>query len=178
MRICRICFWIMALSGWMAASSVMAAGKDRGAVAVDDMAGEWISFQPVAGAFPLVTAEATASLCYDADEHAGVIRAIDDLREDMLKVTGRGPRVTVGAEGSLPVIIGSMDRSGLIADLVHQGKIRREGLEGKWESYVIAVVEHPWDGADQALVIAGSDKRGTVYGIYELSRRMGVSPWY
>lgn len=178
MRICRICFLIMALFGWMAASFTMAAGKDRSAVAMDDMAGEWISFQPVAGAFPLVTTEATASLCYDADEHAGVIRAIDDLREDMLKVTGRAPRVAVETGGSLPVIIGSMDRSGLIADLVRQGKIRRDGLEGKWESYVIAVVEHPWDGADQALVIAGSDKRGTIYGIYELSRRMGVSPWY
>ena len=168
----------MALSGWMAAVSVMAAGKDRGAVAVDDMAGEWISFQPLAGAFPLVTTGATASLCYDADEHAGVIRAIDDLREDMLKVTGRAPRVAVGTGGSLPVIIGSMDRSSMIAGLVRQGKLKRDDLEGRWESYVIAVVDRPWDGADRALVIAGSDKRGTIYGIYELSRRMGVSPWY
>ena len=178
MRICRIGFLIMALSGWMAAVSVMAAGKDRGVVAVDAMAGEWISFQPLAGAFPLVTTGATASLCYDADEHAGVIRAIDDLREDMLKVTGRAPRVAVGAGGSLPVIIGSMDRSSMIAGLVRQGKLKRDDLEGRWESYVIAVVDRPWDGADRALVIAGSDKRGTIYGIYELSRRMGVSPWY
>ena len=51
-------------------------------------------------------------------------------------------------------------------------------FKGKWESYFIEVVPHPSPGVDSALVIAGSDKRGTIYGIYDLSQQIGVSPWY
>ena len=59
-----------------------------------------------------------------------------------------------------------------------EGKIDVKGVEGKWESYVVQVVKSPVEGTDNALVIAGSDKRGTIYGIYELSQQIGVSPWY
>ena len=49
-------------------------------------------------------------------------------------------------------------------------------LKGKWESFVITTIPNPQPNAKQWLVIAGSDKRGTIYGIYELSRQLGVSP--
>ena len=52
---------------------------------------------------------------------------------------------------------------------VKKGELR--DLKGKTEKYIIKTI------GDQ-LVIAGSDKRGTVYGIYELTKQMGVSPWY
>ena len=46
------------------------------------------------------------------------------------------------------------------------------------EKYIIRTIDKPLEGIDRALVIAGSDKRGTIYGIYELSEQIGVSPWY
>ena len=130
------------------------------------------------GNFPLVTPQEVAALCYDRNEHAGVVRAIRDLQEDVLRVTGRSPRVTLEKGAALPVIIGTLGRNALVTDRVERGILRAEDLDGKWESFVIAVVDNPAAGMPRALVIAGSDKRGTIYGIYELSRRLGVSPWY
>jgi hypothetical protein len=62
--------------------------------------------------------------------------------------------------------------------LVEAGKIDAEVIAGKWECFVITTVDNPLPGIDQALVIAGSDKRGTIFGIYEISEQVGVSPWY
>jgi Glycosyl hydrolase family 115/Gylcosyl hydrolase family 115 C-terminal domain len=50
-------------------------------------------------------------------------------------------------------------------------------VRGRWEAYLLQVVDNPEPGIDRALLIAGSDKRGTIFGIYELARRLGVSPW-
>ena len=52
------------------------------------------------------------------------------------------------------------------------------GIAGKWETSLEQVVSHPMPGVDSALVIAGSDQRGTIYGVYDVSRGIGVSPWY
>ena len=52
------------------------------------------------------------------------------------------------------------------------------GIAGQWESFIIQVVPEPLLGVASGLVIAGSDKRGTIYGIYDLSEEIGVSPWY
>jgi hypothetical protein len=55
---------------------------------------------------------------------------------------------------------------------------RRTASAAQWESYVLQIVKNPLPGVDAALVIAGSDRRGTIYGIYQLSEMIGVSPWY
>ena len=52
-----------------------------------------------------------------------------------------------------------------------QKRINGNLLKGKREKFIITLT-------DGQLVIAGSDRRGTIYGIYELSQQMGVSPWY
>jgi hypothetical protein len=61
---------------------------------------------------------------------------------------------------------------------VRKHKLDVSGIAGMWESAVTAVVERPMPGIRRALVIAGADKRGTIYGIYDLSEQIGVSPWY
>ncbi len=76
------------------------------------------------------------------------------------------------------MIAGTVGKSGLIDGLVKSGKIKVSGIAGKWESFIIAVVNRPLPGVGRALVIAGSDKRGTIYGLYEISEQIGVSPWY
>lgn len=133
------------------------------------------------GAFPLVSPNEQAVLCFDADEDKGVIRAITDLQADIKRVTGREVRKLSDAGTILPtcpVLIGTVGASRYIDQLVKDKNLNASDLKGKWESYVITTVEQPFAGTKQALVIAGSDRRGTIYGIYELSKQLGVSPWY
>ena len=70
-----------------------------------------------------------------------------------------------------------MTQSPLIQSLERDGKVDLSGIRGKWESYVTAVVEEPFEGCKRALAIAGSDKRGAIFGVYGLSEQIGVSPY-
>lgn len=114
-------------------------------------------------------------VCDDGD-YEGVNIAAHSLVQDLGRVTGVTPLL-----GPTPskecIIVGSL-KSSLIRDMVASGKIPGKELEGKREKYLLQVVDKPLPGVDRALVIAGSDKRGAIYGIYELSRQIGVSPWY
>ena len=138
-----------------------------------------VSETPQPGAFPLVTSGQEASLCYDTNDYKGVIRAVGDLQADIERVTCKKPRLSAERPVSgCPVIVGTLGKSETIDRLVASGKLNVTDLKGKWESFVIATIDDPAPGVEQALVIAGSDKRGTIYGIYELSEQLGVSPWY
>ncbi len=132
-----------------------------------------------ANAFPVVARGKTTELWHDAADYKGVIRAIGDLQADVERVTDRKPMIDTNKTASTkPIIIGTLGHSSLIDALIANGKLDDSDLKGKWESFVIATVDDPVPGVEQALVIAGSDKRGTIYGIYELSEQLGVSPWY
>jgi hypothetical protein len=115
-----------------------------------------------------------------ASEWPGVQRAARDLAADIERVTGVKPGVSTAAPERITTIIlaGTLGRSPLIEDLVSRNKLDVAGVRNRWESFVIATVESPFAGVDRALVIVGSDKRGTTYGIYEVSQQIGVSPWY
>jgi hypothetical protein len=132
------------------------------------------------GAFPLVRNKDATPLYLDPDDFAGVLRAAGDLQSDFERVTGIKPiLVTNGIPaGKVAVIIGTLGKSSLLDAMVKAGKFDGNGIAGKWEAYSISVVSQPLPGVDQALVIAGSDRRGTIYGIYKISEQIGVSPWY
>lgn len=143
------------------------------------IAKDFVSETSSPGAFPVVSSGQPSPLCYDNDDQKGVIRAIGDLQLDIERVTGKKPQLSPGrADFERPIIIGTLNHSKLIDGLVTSGKLDVADLKGKRESFVIAAVEKPMPGVNQALIIAGSDKRGTIYGIYELSEQLGVSPWY
>lgn len=76
------------------------------------------------------------------------------------------------------IIVGTAGQGGMVDRLAAAGKLDLTGVTGEWEAFAIRTVDNPYDGVSKALVIAGSDKRGTIYGIYELSEMIGVSPWY
>ena len=134
---------------------------------------------PPPGAFTVFTADRTAPIWHDTAEFPGVVRAIGDLLDDLERVGARPPELSVTRPAdSRPIIVGTLGRSPLVDSLVASGKIDTADLASKWESFVITVVDKPAPGIDQALVIVGSDKRGTIYGIYEMSEQLGVSPWY
>ena len=129
--------------------------------------------------FALFADGRAAALRVDSAEWAGVIRAAGDLRADMERVTGTAPRLSVGgAAAGRVVLIGTIGKSPAIDALVRAGKLDVRGIAGRWETFVIQPVDRPMPGVEQALVIAGSDRRGTIFGIYDLSAQIGVSPWY
>ena len=76
------------------------------------------------------------------------------------------------------ILIGTIGSSSIIDQLIRNKKIDVDTIRGKWESNLIQVVSNPLPGIASALVIAGSDKRGTIFGIYDVSEQIGVSPWY
>jgi hypothetical protein len=76
------------------------------------------------------------------------------------------------------VIVGTLGKSQVIKDLIASGKIDVSEVQGKWETFLIKAVSNPVPGVDRGLVIAGSDRRGTIYGLFDISENMGVSPWY
>jgi len=130
--------------------------------------------------FPVVTdSHPAASLCYDTNDYKGVMRAIGDLQSDIEKVTGVTPQmVNEGTFADFEIVIGTMGKCRLLDRLTSSHKLDLKDLKGKWESFIIETVQDPRPGVKQCLVIVGSDKRGTIYGVYELSRQLGVSPWY
>ena len=122
----------------------------------------FVTFQPSADALSL----AGATIGYDAREHSCVQRAAANLALDLERVTSQKPAVS---NDSPTLLIGTVGCNRQIDQWVKQGILR--DLKGKREKYIIKTI-------GRQLVIAGSDKRGTVFGIYELSQQIGVSPWY
>ncbi len=132
------------------------------------------------GSFPVVEKYSAATLLVDSNDFAGVLRAAGDLRADVARLTGLTPEISCDPDrrATNAIIIGTIGRSRIIDRLIREGKIDASPIIGKWESFFIQVVPEPLPGVASGLVIAGSDKRGTIYGIYDLSESMGVSPWY
>ena len=121
---------------------------------------QFVVFQTAADVLPLQD----VGISFDTKEHSCVQRAVVNLKLDFERVTGRMP-----SEGRVGILIGTVGVNKQINQWVKKGELR--DLKGKTEKYIIKTI------GDQ-LVIAGSDKRGTVFGIYELSKQIGVSPWY
>jgi hypothetical protein len=131
------------------------------------------------GSFTLFD-KTSAAILVDTNDWPGVIRAANDLAEDVSRVTGKSPEIVHGrdAAGKTVVIVGTIGKSELIDSLIRAQKISVPEISNQWESFFLQVVPNPFPGIDNALVICGSDKRGSIYGIYDLSEQVGVSPWY
>jgi len=136
-------------------------------------AGAYISFSRTTGAFPLVG----APVVVDPDDHPGVVRVAGDLRDDIERVTGVRPGSAL-ARAREVVLVGTIGRSALIDGLVAAGKLDVSGVRGRWETSLQTVVERPMPGVERAFVVAGSDPRGTIFGAYDVSYGIGVSPWH
>ena len=114
----------------------------------------------------------TATIVVDESDWKGVLRAANDLGDDVRKVTGvASPVVSGSATDKGCILVGTIGKSRIIDRLIKQKKLDVKIIKGRWEAYKICVVDgRSADGRLQGknLVIAGSDKRGTIYGIYEL----------
>jgi hypothetical protein len=140
----------------------------------------YVTEQRLDDGFCLVADGRAAGICVTTNDWPGVRRAAADLQTDFRRVSGVAPLLLpeVSHAGSRVIIIGTIGQSALIDQLARAGKIDISAIAGKWEASFAEVVAQPWPGVDQALVICGSDRRGTIYGVYDLSEQMGVSPWH
>jgi hypothetical protein len=120
-----------------------------------------------------------ASVYVDPTADPAVRRAAEGLREDLGRVGGgEATKLSdLSKAGGPTVIIGVLGASPAIDALVKSGKLKVEDLAGQWEGFRQVVVERPVAGVPRALVIVGADRRGAVFGAYDLSERIGVSPW-
>ena len=136
----------------------------------------------------LINRDNKVEIYMDANDCKGVSYAANALVKDIMKVSGSKAVLTSDAglkdknttrkdaadkntAGKPTILVGTIGHSAAIDQLIRQKRINGNLLKGKREKFIITVV-------DGQLVIAGSDRRGTIYGIYELSQQMGVSPWY
>ncbi len=132
------------------------------------------------GSFPVFSENVAVPILYDAADAKVVEIAANLLADDLERVGGVRPDVdttTAGYVGRV-VLAGTIGGSSFIDGLIASGKIDVSGIQGQWESYCMIRIPDPGiSGITEALVIAGSDRRGTAYGLGAVSEAIGVSPW-
>jgi hypothetical protein len=140
----------------------------------------YVTVEAADARFGIVVDGAPLPLVVSGEDHPGVVRVAKLLQTDFERVSGEKPQLEV--DGSPPgkqvILIGTLGKSPVIDQLVRGKKLDASELAGKWEKFIVQTVEQPMDGVDRALVIAGSDKRGTIFGMFDLAQQMGVSPWH
>jgi len=140
----------------------------------------YISDKAGDGNFALVHMGIPAPLCISSRDYPGVIRVAKHLQNDIQRVTDLMPDLISDEmpETGEIVLIGTLGRSRYIDQLVQEQKLDITAIAGKRESFLIQSIEKPFPGVSHALIITGSDKRGTIYGMFDLAEKIGVSPWY
>lgn len=130
--------------------------------------------------FGLVNRKGNASLYVDGRDFEVVKKAAKLFSDDVQLVTGQGIQVGT-TESKLvrnSIIVGTLGHNELIDKLVTKKKLNVSLLKERWESYLVEIVHNPFPGVNKALIVVGSDRRGTAYGLFSISELIGVSPWY
>lgn len=145
---------------------------------VNAMDNKGISFKSLSDErFPLISQGKPTAILVDESDNIGIQIALASLQKDFGAVCGTKPELLNSPATKPMIIVGSLE-SKYIQQIIKAKKLDENSLKGKNEKYIMATIKEPIEGIDEALVIAGSDRRGTIYGIYELSEQIGVSPWY
>ncbi|SDH96771.1 glycosyl hydrolase 115 family protein [Bacteroides ovatus] len=101
--------------------------------------------------------------------------ALDMFVDDMKQVTGYLPQKTIVNDAKVRIV--QLNKNNLSAkerkELLALG-VPVDTIAAKKDAFFISVLGK---GIKKQLYIVGSDGRGTAYGILELSRKAGVSPW-
>ena len=137
---------------------ILLVGMLLGVISAVDAAEQFVKFDMASADNALLLTGTKDTIRYSPSDWKGVKMAVANLRHDLRSVTG---------SEYAPVVVATVGKSEIAKKYPKQSK----QLKGKWEQYLIFTDKGQ-------LVILGSDKRGTIYGIYELSRQIGVSPWY
>jgi len=128
-----------------------------------------------ARAVVLFDGKTVASIAYDPAGGTPIAKAAELLAHDLGALSGHKPAIAARlAQTGAAVLIGRID-SPMIAAILKANRIDAAPVAGKWETY--GRVEVPGPGGAHVLVIFGSDTRGAIWGVIDLTREMGVSAW-
>lgn len=130
--------------------------------------------------FPLIEKSKPAQIIVEKTNDVAVQRVAKSFAEDLKRVSGHVAVVSHDKKRikKSAIVIGVVGQSPLIDELIDQGKLDVTELKDQWEAFKIVVVKNPWPKVEQVLLIVGSDRRGAIFGAYDISEKMGVSPWY
>jgi len=139
-----------------------------------------VSDTKCADCYTLLDAGQNTAIYTDDNDGLLVKKSAALLQQDIEMVTGARPILqnNFGPSSNSAIIIGTINSSAIIRQLVLEKKINTTKIEGKWDGYLVQSVKNPAKGIRQAIVIAGANNRGAAYGVFELSKQLGVSPWY
>jgi hypothetical protein len=139
----------------------------------------FVTSKKEAGAFVIGSSQ-PVTIYIDGKDDWLVNKAATLLQTDIEMVTGKKPVLVneLSAASKNVIIVGTIGGSSIIKKLTDQKKIDVSGIKGKWEAFQLQTLNKPLAGIENALIITGSDKRGAAYGVFELSKQIGVSPWY
>ncbi|HVZ64730.1 MAG TPA: glycosyl hydrolase 115 family protein [Lacunisphaera sp.] len=177
-------------SGWNPHSGRAEPARNAGSTflavaALLALAGQALAFEvsasPDRGTNSVILSDgkAVATIVVDAGDFPVVSLAANLLADDVARVAGTRPNVAHAAPSSgVAIVAGTLGHSSLVDQLAAAGKLAGlDRIKGRWEATLTQTVADPFPGVDRAFVIVGSDRRGTAYGLTQLSEKIGVSPW-
>lgn len=132
------------------------------------------------GYYTIISKNEAVHIVYDTSENILVKKSAEFLSDDIEKVSRKRPIVSTMDDfiGSNIIIVATAGKNPLINKLVAEKKLNVDDLQDQWERFIIKTIDEPFPGVKQGLVVVGSDRRGAAYGVFTLSEKMGVSPWY
>ena len=144
-----------------------------------------VEFKSSGSTFPIVSNKRATSILVSPDEWPGVQRAAQDFAADIQRVSGASPKlsnVTVSSSSlssqlkgtTSAIIVGTLGNSSLINEVVSNAKLDVSSIQGQWEAFIAQEVKNPLPGVSSAYVIIGSDKRGTIFALYDHSEQFGM----
>ncbi len=130
--------------------------------------------------FTLATEDVVAQIYVSQSEPAPVMRAVGDLQNDIKMVTGKSPEVVHSLDklSRNSIIVGTLDNTEIKTLMATNRLAEANAAKGKYDSFLLKSVDKLVPQSAQSLVVVGSDALGAVYGVYEISKRIGVSPAY
>lgn len=139
-----------------------------------------VAYDKTDGLFPITENGQVTPVVISSDDYRGVATVADWFCADIERVSDLKPSIL---QSEIPttknfILVGTIGKNKWIDQLIDDGKLDVEALQGQWERSLSQVIENPFPGIEKVLVLAGSDKRGTFYAMLNLSRELGVSPWY
>ncbi|MCC5895701.1 MAG: glycosyl hydrolase 115 family protein [Alkalibacterium sp.] len=134
---------------------------------------DYITFSKKSGTVTISDSEQTLPVVVLDTEHKSVKRAAKDLVNDIERVSGCKPELNCEIPDTPAIIVGTVANENLMTVVGLNG----DALKGKWESFLIQTVKLPGQSASSILIL-GSDNRGAIYGMYDLTEKIGVSPWH
>lgn len=120
-----------------------------------------------------------AVIYVDTADFTLVQKSASLLQLDIEKVSGKKPSIVHSLNKPYKniILVGSISKSSLLKELIDKKKLNLASIKNKWEAYQIKNIQNPYNHVENILTIVGSDRRGTAFGVFELSKQMGVTPW-